>query len=177
MSQSSVFSALQSLNWLSAEAAQRLLLRCIGVVGWARQLAAARPFADTRALMAASDELTAGLSKEEVLLALADHPRIGERSAASSATASWSKSEQSGVDTQDSVLSTGLREANIAYERQFGFRYLVCATGRSGHELLADLHARLYNDSVAELAVVRGELGNIARLRLTRLLEEGAKIE
>jgi 2-oxo-4-hydroxy-4-carboxy-5-ureidoimidazoline decarboxylase len=48
--------------------------------------------------------------------------------------------------------------------------YLVCATGRSGEELLGILEARLGNDPQAERAIVRAELGKINRIRLQKLL-------
>ena len=70
-------------------------------------------------------------------------------------------------------VRAALAEGNRAYEERFGHVYLVCATGRSGPELLAVLRSRLRNDPAYERTVVRDELGKINRLRLQRLLEEG----
>ena len=96
---------------------------------------------------------------------MAGHPRIGERS-----THAASQREQSGVgdDVRDA-----LAEGNREYEQRFGHVYLVCASGRSGDELLAVLRSRLGNDPAHERTVVRAELGDINRLRLQRLLDEG----
>ncbi|HEX9336660.1 MAG TPA: 2-oxo-4-hydroxy-4-carboxy-5-ureidoimidazoline decarboxylase, partial [Pseudonocardiaceae bacterium] len=93
-----------------------------------------------------------------------DHPRIGERAA----PGSMSATEQSGVDSM--TLADRLLAANLAYERRFGHIYLVCASGRDGEDLLADLAARMGNDPATELGVVRRELGKIARLRLERII-------
>jgi 2-oxo-4-hydroxy-4-carboxy-5-ureidoimidazoline decarboxylase len=46
--------------------------------------------------------------------------------------------------------------------------YLVCASGRSGEELLKILRERLDNDPATELAVAGRELLKIAELRLAK---------
>jgi 2-oxo-4-hydroxy-4-carboxy-5-ureidoimidazoline decarboxylase len=127
---------------------------------WGRELAAGRPYADAAALLARADTVSASLSDDEVRRALADHPRIGERTRAGSMSAR----EQSGVDLDFAA-------ANVAYEDRFGHIYLVCASGRGGAELLADLNDRLANDPVTELGVVRRELGRIAHLRLSGMID------
>lgn len=63
-----------------------------------------------------------------------------------------------------------LAAANRKYEEKFGHVYLVCATGRSAHELLAILEERLDNDAETERRVLRVELTKINRIRLGRLL-------
>jgi 2-oxo-4-hydroxy-4-carboxy-5-ureidoimidazoline decarboxylase len=160
--------SVTGLNARPEEELRALLLRCVAVPRWAAELAAARPYADPAAVRVRAAELTAGLSDDEVRQALADHPRIGDRAAG------WSRTEQSGVDGSDAVLARELRVANAEYERRFGHLYLVCASGRGGAELLADARARLGNDPVTELAVVRRELAGIAAIRLGRAMTEGA---
>jgi 2-oxo-4-hydroxy-4-carboxy-5-ureidoimidazoline decarboxylase len=110
------------------------------------------------------DQLPVG----EVEAAVAAHPKIG--AAPAGPEAADSRREQSGVDAGDADLASALAEGNRAYEQRFGRTYLVCASGRSGHELLAMLHERLGNDPGTELAVTRAELGKINRLRLERLV-------
>lgn len=66
-----------------------------------------------------------------------------------------------------------LAAGNQAYEQRFGHIYLVCASGRSGPELLALLSERLGNDPDAEWRVVRSELEQINRIRLRKLLDGG----
>ena len=65
-----------------------------------------------------------------------------------------------------------LLEGNREYEARFGHVYLVCASGRTGAELLALLRSRLANDPAYERTVARRELGKINALRLARLAEE-----
>jgi 2-oxo-4-hydroxy-4-carboxy-5-ureidoimidazoline decarboxylase len=161
--------SVAGLNALPSDELRALLLRCLAVPRWAAELAAVRPYPDPAALRARAAELAAGLSDAEVRQALADHPRIGDRPAAGSSTAAWSRAEQSGVDAGHAAA---VRAANVAYEARFGHLYLVCASGRSGAELLADARARLANDPVTELAVVRRELAGIAAVRLGKAMAQ-----
>jgi 2-oxo-4-hydroxy-4-carboxy-5-ureidoimidazoline decarboxylase len=72
----------------------------------------------------------------------------------------------------DATLAA-LAEGNREYEARFGHVYLVCASGRTGEELVDVLRSRLGNDPAAERRVVREELGKINRLRLERLVDMG----
>lgn len=164
--------AVDRFNEMPATTLEPLLQRCVAVPRWARELAAGRPYRDTDQVHAAGERLSNGLSDDEVRRALSDHPEIGERPAASSRTAAWSTAEQSDVDSRDEQLADALRDANVSYRQRFGHIYLVCASGRDGRDLLADVRARLGNDPAAELAVVRRELGKIAQVRLARVFEE-----
>jgi 2-oxo-4-hydroxy-4-carboxy-5-ureidoimidazoline decarboxylase len=128
---------------------------------------AARPFEDLEALLAASDEIVAGLDEQAVDAALAGHPRIGEVAThLDDESAARSAREQAAMTTADADARAAMSSANAAYEQRFGRIYLVSAAGRSPEDLLSLLHRRLDNDPEAELAVVRGELAGITRLRL-----------
>jgi 2-oxo-4-hydroxy-4-carboxy-5-ureidoimidazoline decarboxylase len=140
------------------------LTTCLAVARWVDAMLAGRPYADLDALFAASDTATP-LRPDEVQAAMAAHPRIGEKAAGGGTSATWSRSEQSGVD--DSTAA-GFAAANAEYEQRFGHVYLVCASGRSGPELLADLRGRLANDPDTELAIAGRELAKIAKLRLRK---------
>jgi len=155
---------IAEVNGLGADRLAGLFGQCVAVDRWARELVDGRPYAGLDELLTRADELSAGLTDDEVEHALGDHPRIGERTAPDTMSAA----EQSGVDA--TALADRLLAANLAYEQRFGHIYLVCASGRSGEELLADLAERMRNDPVTELSVVRGERGKIARLRLERMV-------
>jgi 2-oxo-4-hydroxy-4-carboxy-5-ureidoimidazoline decarboxylase len=134
------------------------LTECLAVPRWVRAVLDGQPYDSPEALFAVARRAAATLTAEEVELALAGHPRIGDKTG--SAT---SRAEQSGVDNADEFLA-----ANREYEQRFDRIYLVCAAGRSGAELLADLRERLGNDPDTELAVTVRELGKIALLRLEK---------
>jgi 2-oxo-4-hydroxy-4-carboxy-5-ureidoimidazoline decarboxylase len=136
------------------------LTECLAVPRWVRAVLDGRPYDSRDALFAVAERAAATLTADEVDLALAGHPRIGDKTG--SAT---SRAEQSGVDNADEFVA-----ANRAYEQRFGRIYLVCAAGRGGAELLADLRSRLGNDPDTELAVTVRELGKIALLRLAKVV-------
>jgi 2-oxo-4-hydroxy-4-carboxy-5-ureidoimidazoline decarboxylase len=65
-----------------------------------------------------------------------------------------------------------LAEGNRAYEERFGYIFIVCATGRTGDEMLDILEARLRNDPDRELRIAGEEQRKITRLRLAKLIGE-----
>jgi 2-oxo-4-hydroxy-4-carboxy-5-ureidoimidazoline decarboxylase len=160
-------------NELPAGAAQQALLDCCSARGWAAQMAAARPYSSADEAIRRSGAIVGALTITDLADALAGHPRIGERPPAgdgSPGAADWSSREQSGVDAEDVATKRALAEANRGYEERFGHIYLVCATGRTGAELLGILRDRLQNEPEDEWQVVRAELQKINALRLRRLM-------
>ncbi|MEU6642338.1 2-oxo-4-hydroxy-4-carboxy-5-ureidoimidazoline decarboxylase [Saccharomonospora sp. NPDC046836] len=136
---------------------QALLSSCLAVPRWVGALLAGRPYADRAALLTAAHLV---LEPGEIHAAMAAHPRIGEKPASG-----HSRAEQSGVDDEATEL---FRTANAEYEARFDHVFLVCASGRGGEELLADLRRRLGNDPDTELAIAGRELVKIATLRLEK---------
>ncbi|MGZ4502388.1 MAG: 2-oxo-4-hydroxy-4-carboxy-5-ureidoimidazoline decarboxylase [Nocardioidaceae bacterium] len=161
--------SIEDFNAAPADEVTAALLACCAVPGWAAAIAEGRPYADAPALLARADQAARRLTPAEVDLALAAHPRIGERPAGADPGAAWSRQEQAAVDRDDET-ARALVEGNRAYEDRFGRVYLVCASGRSGAELLADLRRRLGNDDATEAAVVADELRKIALLRLGKVV-------
>jgi OHCU decarboxylase len=157
-------SAPFSLDALAPDRLRSALLEVCASRRWVDLVAGAAPYGDLPALLRAADAALAALDEADVDEAMAGHPRIGEHSE----HASWRR-EQSGVDdgTRAALLA-----GNRQYEARFGHVYLVCASGRSGAELLAVLRSRLANDPAYERTVARRELGKINALRLERLAEE-----
>lgn len=158
---------MDSFNSAPEDELRPLLTECLAVPRWVDAIAAGRPYASMDALLAASHVAAQGLSDEEVLGAIAGHPRIGERQKTGGVSAKWSRSEQSGVDSSQ---ADRLAAANAAYEDRFGHIYLVCATGLSGAEMLDNLSSRMDNPPDVELRVVNDELAKIAALRLQKLI-------
>jgi 2-oxo-4-hydroxy-4-carboxy-5-ureidoimidazoline decarboxylase len=155
------------LDALPAADAEAILLECCAAPEWAHRLAAGRPYGALWALLERADAVLADLPEDQVDLALAGHPRIGERAVHAS-----SAREQAGVAGAADDVRAALAAGNRAYEQRFGHVYLVCADGRPATELLDVLGARLGNDPATERAALRTELGKINRIRLTRLVEE-----
>jgi OHCU decarboxylase len=167
---------LRRLNSLSPESAGAELREVCGAPGWAAAVAAGRPFRDEAALAAFAETAWDGLPREAWIEGFAAHPRIGEgdRRAGGEASA-WSREEQAGMAVAAEDARAELARAQRAYERRFGWPYIVCATGRSAEEMLADCRARLANDPDAEMEVAASEERRIGRLRLEKLLTTGGQ--
>jgi OHCU decarboxylase len=168
--------SLARLNALSAEAAEAALAEVCGAPGWARAVASARPFVDREALVRAAADAWGALSREAWVEGFAAHPRIGEgRRVAGGEASAWARNEQAAMRDAADRTRTELAAAQRAYERRFSWTYIVCATGRTPAEILADCRARLENEPDDEIAVAAAEERRIGELRLDRILEEGGE--
>jgi len=157
---------LDELNMLPSLEAEATLLRCSGSRRWAGQMASARPFATCDALYEAAERIWWSLDPDDWREAFAAHPRIGERRGTA-----WSLQEQSGAQSAAETTQAQLAVVNAAYEARFGYIFIVCATGKSGDEMLTVARRRLGNDPASELRVAATEQAAIARLRLGKLLD------
>jgi OHCU decarboxylase len=171
-----VTTTLDRLNVLPPLEAAEQLRACCGSSRWVEAMLVGRPFESVADLLAAADEAWRATGPEDWDEAFARHPRIGTRHAAApvSATArAWSAGEQGTAAGAGAPALAALAEANEAYERRFGRIYIVCATGRSAEDLLADIEARMRNDPERERAVAVEEQRKITRLRLRALVGAG----
>jgi 2-oxo-4-hydroxy-4-carboxy-5-ureidoimidazoline decarboxylase len=153
-------------NALPRGEAEAELLACCASRRFAEAVADGRPYASTEDLFAAAGKAVRDLDWPDVAEALAAHPRIGDRPKGADREARWSRTEQSGVADAD---RDAFAEGNAAYEERFGHVFLICASGRSAGEMLAELRERMANDPAAERGVVHGELVKITELRLRKL--------
>jgi 2-oxo-4-hydroxy-4-carboxy-5-ureidoimidazoline decarboxylase len=156
---------LSTFNELPAAAAEEQMLACCSSQPWAEAMAAGRPYASVADAIECSARAVAELTDEDLAAALAGHPRIGDRQAQGR-----SRHEQSGAMAASVATREALAAANVEYEQRFGHIYLVCASGRTGDELLELCRGRLGNDASTEWQVVRRELQKINEIRLRQLL-------
>jgi hydroxyisourate hydrolase len=171
-----ITTGLAAFNALPEPAAAEALAACCAARRWVARLAAARPYPSAAALHDAAAAELADLGWPDVLEALGAHPRIGQRAGGGSREAAWSRGEQSGAARADETVLGELAEANAAYEAKFGFVFLIRAAGRGAEEMLAACRDRLGHDEQAERPVVRGELAQIVRLRLDKMLGDAANL-
>ncbi|WBB99768.1 hydroxyisourate hydrolase [Solwaraspora sp. WMMA2080] len=178
---------LDVFNTLPADDVRELLLSCCAAPGWAAAVTAGRPYADRAALTAAARAQVGALPWPEVADAVAVHPRIGRPPTGTGRDAQWSRREQAAATAASGTVASGpgpgtvasgpgvateLAEVNDAYEQRFGYRFLIFANGRGAAELVAAARQRLHHDPDTEQGVVRTELGDIAALRLRRLVDD-----
>lgn len=103
------------------------------------------------------------MNEPEQVAVLNAHPRIGADAASLSL---HSRREQG--DTGNAATGRQLDELNEAYEKKFGFRFVVFVAGRSKEEIVPVLRARLANPRDVELKTGLDEFLAIALDRLER---------
>ena len=163
-------------NQMPAAEAESEILACCGSRKWARGLARRRPLRMKRPCCARPMKFGAAYASQigwrrfVAILESMGEPRseqpVNQRSAA------WSAHEQGNVSAGSGDLKIALGEANREYERRFGHIFIVCATGKSGAEILQILQRRIRNDSAAELREAADSSGEITYIRLKRWLAE-----
>lgn len=158
---------LDELNRMTAQNAAEVLKPCCGSGRWAKGVTVRRPFPDLADLHRAADLVSQTLGREDWLEAFRSHPKIGETKNVSP----WSEKEQEGMETADEDLRTRLARLNQEYQNRFGFIFIICATGKSGQEMLAQLEERMENGPEDEIRVASQEQTKIVHLRLNRLID------
>lgn len=131
-----------------------------------------RPFGSRDQLLTAARDDWFALGPADWREAFRHHPRIGDSDALRrrfAPTANLAEEEQSGVAGASDVVLTALADGNRAYERKFGYIFIVCATGRTADEMLRALNARLPNHPEDEILIAAVEHSKITALRLLRL--------
>ncbi|HET9497619.1 MAG TPA: 2-oxo-4-hydroxy-4-carboxy-5-ureidoimidazoline decarboxylase [Candidatus Limnocylindria bacterium] len=122
-------------------------------------LAAARPFASDDDLMKAAARIAHRMAEADQLELINAHPRLGARGGLSDA----SRREQGlAADAVDRELA----RLNAAYEKRFGFRYVVYVAGRSREALIPEFQAALARERSSELSRALDDTLAIAASRL-----------
>jgi 2-oxo-4-hydroxy-4-carboxy-5-ureidoimidazoline decarboxylase len=168
-------SRLDEFNSEPADRAAESLRACNASPRFVAELLDGRPYPDADALVARAETVARGLPWDDVALALAAHPRIGDRVEGGSREAEASRREQSSMTDADDAVRAALLDGNLAYEERFDHVFLIRAAGRSPEEMLAELRRRLDNEPDAERAEVTEQLAQITSLRIAAMVtaEEG----
>lgn len=148
------------------------LKHCVPIQSWGQAIIAARPFSSIQKVLDYATQLSQTWTWDEVQSALDMHPRIGEKRAKTELNPTeqaFSEREQaqlqSNKETQQALIT-----ANIAYEKKYGYIFLIKASGLNVNDILTALNYRLKNDPETEQRIVKQQLSEIAILRLTQEL-------
>lgn len=162
---------LEQFNALAeADALVELLAVCASKT-WARTLLDQRPFNGQAALLAASVSAWRLTRETDWLEAFDGHPKIGDAEALQGGSQTTAMQEQGQV--KDALASTrqALARLNQAYLDQFGFIFIICASGQSAEAILSVLEKSLSASRDDELQRAASEQVKIMTRRLKTWVE------
>jgi 2-oxo-4-hydroxy-4-carboxy--5-ureidoimidazoline (OHCU) decarboxylase len=146
-----------------------------GAPRFCRRLAGERPFGTEDALLEAAGRVALAMPEDEQRELLDAHPRLG----ADPGSVSPLSYREQGYDRQAPAadVAAELAELNDAYERRFGFRFVVHVAGRSRAELVPVMRAALDGERPAELRRGLEDAVSIADDRLRGMRASAAPAE
>lgn len=163
---------IQWFNKLVELDAYKQLIACCQCSRWAEAVVAARPYKDLPQLIASSRDVWVQSTESQILEAFQGHPQIGDLEALRNKYKDTATAEQGQITAADESVLLRLRDLNIAYRENFGFIFIVCATGKSAEEMLDLLEARINNSRATELSNGAAEQMKITEIRLNNLLSK-----
>ena len=162
---------LEEFNNQTKDKASADLLKCCGSTRWLDKLMKHFPFVSIEDLKISSDRIWFSCSEKDWLEAFSHHPKIGQKpNEKFNSTKEWAEQEQSNVKNANQIVLAELAEANRLYDKKFGYKFIICATGKSATEILEILNERLNNQPAKELHIAAGEQNKITHLRIDKLL-------
>jgi 2-oxo-4-hydroxy-4-carboxy-5-ureidoimidazoline decarboxylase len=165
---------LHEFNILPKQQLAEALTRCCGSAAWVQKMLPFVPADDMVELLEDAEEQWWKCSVDDWKEAFAQHPKIGDTASLRekfASTEQWASGEQAGAKNAAEQTITDLAEANKKYEQKFGYIFIICATGKSAEEMLANLQERLSNDPATEIEIAADEQNKITKLRLEKLLQ------
>ena len=164
---------LIEFNKASSLDVSTFLKHCVQIPRWSDEVLQQRPYSDVETLIAYSRQRASTWTWDEIKSALDLHPRIGEKKAQqelSKVEQAFSKREQAAI-TSDIETQKALLAGNVAYEKKYGFIFLIKASGLESQQILQALKYRLLNDIDTEKRIVHQQLTEIALLRLAQEIQ------
>ena len=139
----------------------------------AERAAAARPFADREAVVAAFVAAVRDAPPEAQLALIRAHPDLADRTAVakdacSADIAAASRREQAGagLDRLTTDEFVRFRKLNARYRARFGFPFIFAVKGANKEMILAAFEERIANDTATERATALANVERILRFRI-----------
>ena len=133
------------------------------------RLATERPFGDDATLIARAHDLARGLPEGEQIELLNAHPRIGADPTAVSELSHEEQGYGEDAPQPEPWIAEELEALNDAYERIFGFRFVIFVAGRPRSAIVPILEASLRDERISELRRGLDDVVYIAADRLAKL--------
>jgi 2-oxo-4-hydroxy-4-carboxy-5-ureidoimidazoline decarboxylase len=163
---------IAEFDHLNIEKKRKILEQCCGSSAWVEKMLTIPPAEDLIDLFEDAEEKWYECKEADWREAFSHHPKIGDLNSIKekfASTAVFAAGEQSSVkDASEKVLQS-LAEANAAYEKKFGYIFIVSAAGKSAEEMLGILTVRLNNNPEEEIKIAMEAQNKITRLRLEKL--------
>jgi 2-oxo-4-hydroxy-4-carboxy--5-ureidoimidazoline (OHCU) decarboxylase len=154
------FPTIAELNGVSAPAFRETVAMLFEPAPrFAAWLAAGRPYASDEDLLKSAARIAHGMDDADKVELINAHPRLGSPTSMSDASRREQGAASDAVDRE-------LAELNAAYERRFGFRYLVYVAGREREALLPGFRAAVERDRASEMRRALDDTLAIAANRL-----------
>lgn len=169
---------LATLNDALPAQAEQFFNQCCSSPRWTQKMVKARPFSDLTNLLSTGFKLWQQTTEQDKLDAFAGHPMIGDLSSLKAKFAHTEKlaaNEQQSTATADDEVLEALHALNHQYLAQFGFIFIICATGLSAKFMLSELQARIHNTRDTELRIAAEQQWNITELRLQKALQNAQR--
>ena len=161
------------LNMLPAETLKHELFKCCGSMAWVNKMLPFFPMDDLVEMLEDAEEQWYACTEADWREAFTHHPKIGDMEMLANkfaATAQWASGEQSALDTASGEVMADMAAANEAYEKKFGYIFIISATGKSAEEILDILKQRLSNTPGDEIKIAVEEQNKITLIRLQKLI-------
>ena len=164
---------LHELNILPKDQLKQELFKCCGSETWVNKMLPFFPADDMAELLYDAEDQWYECSEADWLESFKHHPKIGDIDSLKkkfATTAGWASGEQGAVGKASQQTLEALAKGNAAYEKKFGYIFIVCATGKSAGEMLQLLQQRLPSTKEEEIKIAMDEQNKITQIRLQKLL-------
>ncbi len=133
-----------------------------------------RPFTDVDALAAAMARAVAMADDAARMALIRAHPQLAGKAAIAGELTDSSMREQqgAGLDRCTPEEFARLTRLNADYQARFGLPFILAVKGHTRASIIANMQARLGNDTEAEQAEALRQIDRIARFRLEALLAD-----
>jgi len=151
-----------------------LLKTTCGSESWVNSMLEKKPFESKSHLIELAKSCWYNTIEADWMEAFLYHPEIGDMDSLREKYAqskNISSSEQSGVNEADERVLLELASQNRAYKDEFGFIFIVFATGKSAKQMLDLLNSRINNTKAQEMKIAMEEQWKITKLRLDNLID------
>ncbi len=167
---------LSDFNQLPEEDANQALYNCCGSTVWVDAMMEHFPFESVEMIYEqASYYWFDACTEEDWIEAFHQHPKMDSVKGLQAKFTATANGGQADVKTATPEILEALTAGNLAYEKKFGYRFVVCVMEQSAEEILQILQTRLPNDEREEVAVAMNEQHKISTIRLHKLLPSGVK--